>query len=533
MKNYIKSLLALPFVLGSCSDFLDRNPADSLSPSTFWKTENDAKLALTGCYNGYQGGGTILYRDCASDNAYNFHRHEGWQVLGNGEVSASETGSSEYGYGTIRRCNEFLENVDKITFSDNALKEQYIAEARFIRAFRYFNMWQWYGSVPLVTTTLATPEEAVLPRDSKEKIQEFIITELNEIIASGALLKNPSGSNKGRISHGAAQALLMRTHLFTADYAKTKEVADAIQGYDLYVDGTNPYSDLFLLANEDNSEVILDVQYIESDYGLSLGEYQPNSVGGWSSVVPLQGLVDAYETIDGLTIEEAKANGTYDETDPFVNRDPRLEATIIYPGSYYEGKMYGSVIAGNDDHPSKANNASKSGYNFKKYINPGSQYGNIWDTGRNIMLFRYAEVLLSKAEAMIELNQLNDEMYAAIDKVRERANMPKVDRTKYNTQATLRELVRRERRVEFAFEGLRRYDIIRWGIADQVLNGKAIGCKQGEILDELHPDGTHKLNLTGDNFFVENRKFASYNCYFPFSQSVLDKNAALEQIEGY
>lgn len=134
---------------------------------------------------------------------------------------------------------------------------------------------------------------------------------------------------------------------------------------------------------------------------------------------------------------------------------------------------------------------------------------------------------------MIELNQLTDEMYTALDAVRKRAGMPEVDRAKYNNQAALRELVRRERRVEFAFEGLRRYDIIRWNIAKDVLNGRAEGCRQGSILEEVHPNGDHKLNLTGEHFFVETRKFSDYNRYYPLSQSALDKNKALTQTDGY
>ncbi len=535
MKTYIKALIALPFVFTSCSDFLDRAPADALSPSTFWKTEKDATLALTGCYNGFESGSTILYRDCGSDNAYNYHRHEGWQVIGNGEMTQSDTGAGSFGFGTIRRCNEFLENVDKVTFTTEGLKEQYTSEARFIRAYRYFIMTQSYGDVPLVTRVFQTPQEAEVPRDSKETVEQFIIDELKAIIDGNALKKGPGTG--GRISHAAAQALLMRVYLFKGMYAEVKEIAGQITGYSLFNNGEGAYNNLFLMANENNNEAILEIEHIKSDYGMSFGAYTPNSAGGWSSIVPLQTLVDSYEMADGLTIEEAKAAGTYDETNPYVNRDPRLSATIVYPGQVYNGKVYSSVVAGNDDNPTKADNSTKTGYNFKKYINPIDQYDDMWNTGRNMMVIRYAEVLLSKAEAMIELNLINDEMYAAIDAVRERAGMPAVDRNKYNSQDKLRELVRRERRVEFAYEGMRRFDIIRWNIAKDVLNGKVYGCRQAgndnPILEETYPNGDHKVNLQGEPFFVETRTFAEHNKYLPLSQSSLDKNPKLVQNEGY
>ncbi len=110
MKKYILLFISV-LVFTSCSDFLDRYPQDSLSPATFWKTEKDAKLALIGCYNGFESGWTVICRDNTSDNGYNFHGHEGWQSIGNGTMSAGSPGNTEYGYTTIRKCNEFLENI--------------------------------------------------------------------------------------------------------------------------------------------------------------------------------------------------------------------------------------------------------------------------------------------------------------------------------------------------------------------------------------------------------------------------------------
>ncbi|MBF0576866.1 RagB/SusD family nutrient uptake outer membrane protein [Dysgonomonas sp. GY617] len=520
MKKYILFLVSV-FALTSCSDFLDRAPGDALSPGTFWETENDAKLALTGCYRGFEDSYGIMYRDCGSDNAYNFHRHEGYQAIGDGTMSPGDPGTTAiFSFVTIRKCNEFLENIDRVNFRTEGLKTKYVAEVRFIRAYRHFLLTQWYGDSPLVTKTFATPEEARVGRDPKATVEDFVISELKEIIPS--LAEKHSSSETGRIPQGAAQALLMRIYLFKGMYKEAIEVAKAIQGYSLFPS----FEGLFLMANRDtNGEAILQYEHIENNLSMDLTPFLPNSQGGWSSVVPLQSLVDNYEMADGSTIAEAKAAGKYDDTNPYVNRDPRLRQTLIYPGQLWEGEIFSSVVSGNADHPTKENNSTKSGYNFKKYFNNLDQFpSGFWNTGRSIMIFRYAEVLLTLAEAKIELNQLDTEMYDALDKVRTRAGMPAVDRTKYNTQAKLRELVRRERRSEFAFEGLRRYDIIRWGLAHEVMNGDALGCRQGTILDEVLPNGDRKVNLNGANFFVEKRKFADKNIFLPIPQSSIDKN---------
>ena len=150
----------------------------------------------------------------------------------------------------------------------------------------------------------------------------------------------------------------------------------------------------------------------------------------------------------------------------------RLKATILYPGQVYGIYTDGfrSLVKGDVDHGLTANNATHTGFNFKKFYSDLSEYDDYWDAARNFPVLRYAEVLLSYAEAKIEQGKVDASVYDAINQVRTRAGMPNVDEAKYNTADKLRELVRRERRVEFAYEGMRRWDIIRWGIAKDVLN---------------------------------------------------------------
>ncbi|WP_027125952.1 RagB/SusD family nutrient uptake outer membrane protein [Gelidibacter mesophilus] len=518
-------LLGIVVTFSACDDsFLDTAPNDALSPSTFWKSKKDLDLALTGCYNGFADGGDLMYRDSGSDNAYNNFPWEGWTNIGNGNLSPADPGASYYNFGTINRCNEFLANVDNATTVSEEDRAIYKAQVRFIRAYRYYILTTSYGDVPLIEQNFATPEEAKVPRDPQEVIRTFIEEELTTVI--GMLPDSYPGDEYGKATKGAAQALLMRYFLYFKEYDKALSTAKSISGYALNA----TFEGLFDPANEQNEEVILSIQHTADNYSLDFTPFMPNGLGGWSSVVPTQSLVDAFEMANGKTIQEALTAGEYDPNNPYVNRDPRLRASVVYSGQVFANKVYRSVEDTSPDYYNKADNASKTGYNFKKYttfldLNPSSPY---WNMGNDIYIFRYAEVLLTIAEAKIELGTIDSEVYDALDAVRLRAGMPAVDRAKYADQASLRTLLRNERRVEFAMEGLRRDDIIRWNIATDVLNGDLLGTKRGTVLETTQPNGDYNVSLTLPANLVESRQFQSpKNNLLPIPQSAIDKNPML------
>lgn len=400
-----------------------------------------------------------------------------------------------------------------------------------------------YGDIPLITEVVPSLEDAKVPATPEDKVVEFILNELNDITKEGALDVTPK--KKGEITRGAALALKVRLCLFYKKYDEVIAAANEIQRlgvYDLYKDGEVPYAELFKEANEDNCEIILAVKKVMNDYkNQTIIEFCNVIDGGWSAFVPIQSLVDAYEMNNGLTIEEAKANGEYNPEHPYKNRDPRFYATILYSGADWmntkgEKRIYNTLdrnINGepNKDHRLDSRNASQTSYTICKYMNPLTQYSDINNTGLDMIVFRYAEILLSKAEAMIEKS--SPDLSGAtdlIDEIRERAGMPEVDRAKYNTQAKLRELLRRERRVEFAFEGLRRDDIIRWDIAKDVLNGPIYASNQGTVnMDPSVPQEERATIFQGENnqVILEIRSFK--NRYMPIPQTELDKNPKLEQ----
>lgn len=549
--SYILAGAALA-VMPSCNDFLDTLPTDAMTPSTTWQTELDAQKFLVGCYDGWESGTEILYMDCTSDFGYNNFSWEGYKDFANGTISAANPGANFYDFTIIRRCNTFLENIEKVTFADEKTKKDLIAQARVIRAYRYFKMNWLYGGVPIIEN-YESAVDAQVPKKTEDEVRTFIETELDTYTYD--LSVKPT--ERGRIAQGAALAIRMREALYYGDWstAKTKaqEIID-LQQYDLEK-GKEGYSKLFQVAGQDSKEIILAVQYINSTKPLGvIGQMYNNGDGGWSSIVPTHQLVDAYEMTNGKTIDEEGSG--YDKKHPFKGRDPRLALTVIYPGANYV-KSDGSTAvfntldkeivnakgekASNPNFMTAADNASKTGLTWNKYLSPITQYTDIWNTNACPIVFRFAEVLLTWAEAENELNGPSTDVFDKIDEVRMRTGMPAMDRQKYNTKDKLRELIHRERSVEFAGEGLRRADIVRWKdasgkmVAETVLNGR-LERRIGTVdMNGSNPDtrATIKLDASAEEKLIEVRKFEPKHRYFPFAQSILDKNPNLIQVNGY
>ena len=541
MKRIVNYLLYIVCVilLSSCDDFLRTYPKDALSPSTTWKTEEDAQKFLIGCYNGWLWGEEFFYLDCASDIGYSFHSHEGWRGIGDGSMHPGNPGHSFYAFGTIRRCDNFLDNIDRVEFKDEATKKDMIAQVRIIRATQYFKMNWWYGGVPIIPLSNSA-SEAQVPRDTEANVKKHVYDEIDAALQD---IRNAPKA-RGYVAKGVALALKMRSALYYEDYQRALDAAKAIVALNQY-ELENNFSHLFSLSGRNSKEIILSVQKLKPNANEWFITVPNNLDGGWSSMVPTQNLIDMYEMANGLTKEEAGSD--YDPAHPFKGRDPRMAMTVLVPGIDWNSKCYKSILntldvnhpdgTKNANHPAAANNASKTGLTWAKYLLPLEQYEGVLDpTETQYIVYRYAEVLLSLAEASNELNGPSGEVYDALDKVRNRINMPNVDREKYGTKEKLRELIRRERTIELAGEGHRRADILRWKdssgkmIAETVLNGalnRAAGTIRYDETDEFK-----RAEITGVEK-IEDRKFSVHNRYLPIPQTSLDRNPQLTQNPGY
>lgn len=508
MKNrtsiYILTGLLTFGAVSSCKkDFLERPPLDQLSETTFWKNSNDVYKAVNAIYNQLPGDG-IIYEDGATDNA---HAQYPWESSATDVSAGTATSVTDAGWSFIdvRRANYFLANADKVTGMDQALLERYKAEVRFLRALFYHRLATKFGNVPLITTVLPLGEENV-PRTPKAEVLKFVTDELDAV--SKILPASYSGGKsieKGRVTKGAALALKARVHLYEGQWQQavdassqvmtlgyslfkvsTEAAIDAKDNYSTWVTftdandekkfrlGLRSYEALFHKANEGNNEVILDRQQIDQKDANFLNTYlPPGTIGGWSSVTPTQELVNSYgsyKTGEAVVPPSAAQRASwYIAKDPnfaneYKNRDPRLYATILFensPWNAIEDDYKFNWVEG-------ASNMSQTGYNFRKMVDP-SIYRDQVDNHANIILIRYAEVLLTYAEAKNEISGPDGTVFDALDAIRIRSGMPALDRVKYGDKVLLRELIRNERRVELALEGQRYMDIRRWKIAPQVM----------------------------------------------------------------
>ncbi len=525
-KNILFINLLLLIGIYSCNeDILDKNPLDTLSEDTFWKTKADATAALSDCYDGWESYWNLYWLDFATDNGFSQFPWDGVQAMGNGSATAEDTNGSNlrnfYKYESIRKYNSFLNNVGNCDM-DESEKKQMIAEVRFLRAYDYFWKVQFYGDVPLITKSL-TLDELTNVRDPKATVVQFIFDELDLAIAD---LKADYAPTNGRITKAAALTLKSRLLLYEGKYEESYKASQQIMAMEFEL---NPdFIELFNTNGESSKEIILSTINIADKYVNYIPGYcYPNNMGGWTSLCPIQNLVDDFEMANGKRISE---DASYDATNPYINRDPRLKATIVCPGDVIVGsKTYNSVdkfIGGSSNGDvTGSNNSTKTGYMPRKYLAFELEIGDLWNYDGDFIVFRYAEVLLNYAEAKLEADGIDNSIYDALDQIRTRSSMPAVDRAAYNTVEKLREIIRRERRVELAFEGLRWFDIKRWDIGATALNGKVLGCKQGTVIDGV--------NLSGDNYVVETRNFKPERNYLlPIPQGEVNA-IGTEQNAGY
>ncbi len=503
-------------LLGACEDYLDRQPLDEISSSTFWQSKTDFDMALTANY-GYLHGSTsgpwdnppagtwgycLPIWDNITDNSYGQHNYGGSKAIVAGDISASTGGyiSSIYKlcYQTIARANIFLSQLSAYEGTDFSESDKSVAEAeiKFLRAFYYFQLYAHYGDVPLILEPL-TLENQEQPKVEASQILEQVLDDLDFSIAN--LNTNPYFENYGHVTKSTAQALMARVLIYSAygnngtpDESTLTEVKSLCEEIMPLYSLSPVYEDLFQDAGQSgNPEIIFSVNYLAPDNVPTWGS--DLIYGDWISVSPLQSFVDAFECTDGLPWGESPLTDT---ENPFENRDPRLNATV-----FVDFVDWGE---GNVHYPT---NSRPTGYGLKKILEPGNiPYGYSTLSQQNTVVIRLGEVLLMYAEAQNELSGPDESVYDAVNAIRNRVEMP--DLPDGLSQNEMREAIRHERRIELAFEGLRYLDLKRWHIAGEILNNVTGG------LIDYHWE---------DKFY-----------HWPIPQEEIDKNhGVLEQNPDY
>jgi starch-binding outer membrane protein, SusD/RagB family len=480
MKKYQSFIAILAFstltsLSGCKKGVLETLPNDRISSEIYWKTESDARSAVNAIY--------------PSLDAVNLFNLEGVTEIGhtnttftaeynieNGTYDASHSRiQTEWtaGYRGIYLANFLLDNIDKIPSTNTALMGQFKGEARSLRAYFYIKLVGLYGDVPLITTNISAADGKAITRTPAKTVWDFIDKELAE--AAVLLPTTYAAVDKGRITKGAALALKARADLWAGRY--TEAAAAAKQVIDLGVYSLLPeYGKLFNLASENSVEVVLDKQFLTGTITQNafafMGPYSQKSSG--SNYVPTKALVDLFPMKNGKAITDPSSG--FDPKNPYLNRDPRLRFT-----SYLDGDPLPSGIlfrpipgSGGGDEIGKTQYNTTTGFSLKKYCST-EDFAAPGASGLNFILIRYAEVLLTYAEAKIELNQIDATVFDAINKVRTRTDVGLPALASTLNQAELRAAVRLERTIELAFEGWHLFDIRRWKTAETVMPGKVYG----------------------------------------------------------
>lgn len=529
MKYVFSGIVCVSMALfTSCND-LDLVPTNKFTDPTYWTSPEKASAVLSMAYSQLMNSGTFFSNEKLSDNLYQGRGNDDEKIFTSGQADAALgmfASRWKSCYEGIATCHTFLENVDRVSNMDESLKARMKAEARFIRAFIFFRMVNQYGDVPWFDHNLTLEEANKISRTPKAEVVAFIRKELNEIVAVLPTKQEYAAKDNGRITKGAAMMLLARTYLYENDWANVASVTQKIIGGDYGSYSLFPsYSGLFLPENEYNSEVVLDMGYLLTLRTWS--EYYdaiPISVGGRiNSFAPTQELVDDYVMKNGKAIGDSGSG--YDEGEPYVNRDPRFAATIVYHG-YQWKKGNGSIStiyikpgsssdagASNlDEYVGPGQNSTATGYYLRKYFDPTAPAGIA--SGLNLILMRYADVLLMNAEAKNELGQMTETVWdETIRPIRARAGFTDASALNYPAGGDLRTIIRRERRCELAIEGLRLFDIRRWKTVETVMNGRPHGAK-------FAAENTAYIQLDQRKF----NKDRDYLFAVPQSQRDIDKN---------
>ncbi len=558
-----KIFYTLSFLLGftACAD-LDLNPLSEGSSENWYSDEVEIEMSLNDLYRS-----VFWARD--EDQWTDDWTYRGTTNSITGGTMTSEDGTVStwwsVAYKAITRANTILENLDEVTneFSEDRLN-QYKADARFNRATQYSRLITHWGDVIYSTTIINLDESFTLSRTDKETILEGIYEDYD--YAATYLPESYGNSENQRATKGAALAMKARIALYMKDYSVARDAAQAcieLGKYELFDD----FGDLFLSSTKNSVESILVIpRSVELDVAFTdCKNYISRNSGGWAAKDPSWELFCSFLCTDGLSIDESPL---FDPHNPFKNRDPRCSKTIVEFQTEHLGYMYqphpdsltiynfntGNYVKNNDTR-SNAQYASYNGLIWKKGVD--EDWSDDYKTDPDIIIMRYADVLLMYAEAKIELDDIDASVLDAINQVRARAygasvadidSYPAISTT---NQSELRKILRIERRMEFALEGRRYMDIIRWELAEKVLNMPNYGMLDVDNLrtnvvdeglwffpetPEIDDNGTADFSSMYNAGLIKLlglRSFTSKQYLWPIPSSEILINDNLIQNDGY
>lgn len=561
MKTKIIYLMVAVVLTSLGCSKLDLNPLDGPSSASFYSNQNELELAVNDLYRlDFWSNDNDLFTDDF------WHRAQLGNAVTFGTMNADDGTANTLwtnAYRAISRVNTFIASKDKaLASTPAAVIKVYEAEMRLIRAYQYSRLITHFGDVPLITQPLSLEEAYKVTRAKKDEVLAFAFADFD--FAAANLPTSFTGTQMKRFTKGAALALKARTALYLGKWDIARDAANAVMQLGTAVYDLNPsYRDLFLKAGETSKELIVSIPRDQTQqvFGNAayVQDFLPRNATGFGAQIPTREIFDSYECKDGKPIDESPL---YDPKNPFANRDPRLTANIVEFSTQWIGYNYqphpdsitvkssktGTSVRNNDTRSVQVN-ASFTGFLWKKGIDQSWFDRLVEDNDR--IICRFAEVLLTYAEAKIELNEIDASVLNAINRVRARAYGVAVTATSAypaitTTNATeLKKIVRRERRVEFVLEGLRYMDLIRWKLAEKALTRPVIGlpdpAKQNRAkwpfpgVTPIDDDGIPDYSGFGDDVkILAQRNFDKNRQYlWPIPNVDRIQNPGLEQNPNY
>ena len=545
-------LLSAGLLTTTSCDFMDCDESDNYTLQEIQGRYNRVKQFVTSIY-GYLPSdfcnthGAML--DAATDDAIHVYESSAIQRIVNGTWSANYTVDDKfaYYYNAIHDANYYLTTLSGLTFDtwENGDDYQdwmqnydnYQYQVRFLRAYFYFELVRRYQNVPLITKPLSQTEANQIEPSSAQEVLKFIINECTEI-APKLPIKSTSiaQAENGRATRAMAMALKSRAALYAAsplyntngDNAKWTEAAKA--SHDIIASagelglGLDTYANLFKSKNYNSKEVIL-CRPTGTSKTFEQANYPMGVTGGNTTTCPTENLASAFEMKDGRAFDW---NDPTMKANPYKDRDPRFYLTIVHNGMLWPAKKAVDISEGGAN-GLPLTNATTTGYYLRKYVDNSISFeagSTTAATHHNWILFRYAEVLLNYAEAMIHVNgncDFKDATYTmsareALNAVRKRAGMPEVAACSQDEFLTR---VKHERRVEMAFEGQHFWDLRRWKNLDETKNIYAVRI--------THHDGV----LSYEKTLLSERSVSDKLYFYPIANVELFKNKKLVQNSGW
>lgn len=569
-RNILAIILGGLIIVSSCHD-LDLTPLDKGSSGNWYSTQVELEMSINDLYR-------IIFWPV--DGA----RQTDWsddytnrEVLVNFENATLNSQDAtvkrlwERQYKVIARANGIISNAERAlqNGASKSFVERVVAEAHFHRGAAYYKLLSKFGDLPLVDSHIDVETALTMGRTDKQTVLKFAYDDFD---AAAAVLPT-SYTGQKRATKGAALALKARLALYMNDWTTAAQAAKTVIDLDVYKLHEN-YSELFLVKAINSPEPIFYIprtilssdneDYIRADW---VRDQLPRNISGWGSFNPSWDLFASYVCTDGLPIDESPL---FDPADPFKNRDPRLSMTIVPFGSEWLGYEYNphpkatkvmnyttGQMVNNQDSRAVAQYASYTGLLWKKGIDiTWTQNGFLAEP--DLLVIRYADVLLMYAEAKIELNDIDQSVLDAMNEVRARAyGVNKSETNRYpaftsKNQSELRIQLRTERRMEFAKENLRYMDLIRWRYSEIVMKRKGYGMlyptsklisevvDKGEWFWPYAPDidenglpDFSKLENAGKILPLTQRQWDDRQYLWPIPSTEIQINDNMKQNPGY